>query len=62
MCFLVFPCYNSFRLQYIRSFARFRCDSEDDVLEDVSDLRNGILLYIGLHGPFGRGEMVFMKV
>jgi hypothetical protein len=49
-------------LQYIVSFSEFRGDSESDLLDDICDPRNGILLHSGLHGAFGRGDIVFMKV
>jgi hypothetical protein len=59
---VLFFCSFVYELQYIQSVTQFRCQSQSDVLDDICDVRNGVLLYVGLHGPFGRGKMVFMKV
>lgn len=51
-----------FFIQYIRSVTELRKASESDVLVDISDIRNGVLLYAGLHGPLGSGAIAFLKV
>lgn len=56
------PMVLNYYLQYIENFTRFRGSSEADVIDEISDVRNGLLLYKTLHGHLGRGNSAFIKV
>jgi len=53
---------SSFQAQYIINLASHRHEVLDPPLESINDTRNGILLAVQLHGPFGASEAAFLQV
>ena len=53
---------SSFQAQYIINLVRHRHEDLDPPLDDIDDTRNGIVLNIALHNPFGRSECAFLQV
>jgi len=47
--------------QYMTNLANHRHEPLDPPLDDISDTRNGILLGLQLHGPFGASEAAFLQ-
>lgn len=54
--------YFSFQVQYMNSLADHRNEVLDPPLDNINDPRNGILLAVHLHGPFGDSEVAFLQV
>jgi hypothetical protein len=52
----------SSQAQYIINLARHREEVLNPPLESIDDSRNGILLAVHLHGPFGASEVAFLQV
>jgi hypothetical protein len=52
----------SFQAQYINSLADHRNEALDPPLDDINDPRNGILLTVLLHRPFGDSVVAFLQV
>jgi hypothetical protein len=48
-------------IQYISNVVNHR-GGPDDNINDINDIRNGLLLSDLLHGPFGAGHMAFLEV
>ncbi|PVF93481.1 hypothetical protein CPB86DRAFT_829276 [Serendipita vermifera] len=46
---------------YISALTRLRGHSERDVIEDIDDLRNGLLILAPLHALLRDGELAFLK-
>ncbi|KAF8798393.1 hypothetical protein BYT27DRAFT_7018030, partial [Phlegmacium glaucopus] len=46
--------------EYIESLTRFRGDTPSDVIDDISDVRNGLLLLHQLHHNVGIGDSAFI--
>ena len=53
---------SSFQAQYIKNLVSHRHEVFDPPLESINDTRNGILLSLALHGPFGASEAAFLQV
>jgi hypothetical protein len=53
---------SSFQAQYIINLASHRHEVLDPPLESINDTRNGILLAVQLHSPFGTSEAAFLQV
>ena len=47
--------------QYLVRLIENRGDGQDDI-NDINDIRNGLLLVSTLHKAFGFGEVAFLKV
>jgi hypothetical protein len=52
----------SFQAQYVSVLADHRHEVLDPPLDDINDPRNGILLSITLHRPFGASVVAFLQV
>ncbi|KAJ7710961.1 hypothetical protein B0H17DRAFT_1027931 [Mycena rosella] len=46
--------------EYISCLSSLRADQDDFPVVEIGDIRNGLLLYNGLHRPFGDGEIAFL--
>ncbi|KAJ7125904.1 hypothetical protein C8R44DRAFT_913091 [Mycena epipterygia] len=46
--------------EYISSLSSLRADQEESPVVEIGDIRNGLLLFNGLHRPFGDGEIAFL--
>ena len=53
---------SSFQAQYINSLADHRNEVLDPPLDGINDPRNGILLQVSLHRPFGASVVAFLQV
>ncbi|KAF8340795.1 hypothetical protein F5887DRAFT_888503 [Amanita rubescens] len=51
----------SFQAQYMSGLANHRNEDLDPPLNDIDDLRNGILLIVQLHRPFGASMVAFLQ-
>ncbi len=52
----------SFQAQYMRNLVSHRHEHLEPPLNDINDTRNGIMLAVQLHGPFGASEVAFLQV
>ncbi|KAJ7440622.1 hypothetical protein FB451DRAFT_1300036 [Mycena latifolia] len=46
--------------EYMSCLSSLRADQEESPVVEIGDIRNGLLLYNGLHRPFGDGEIAFL--
>ena len=53
---------SSFQAQYIINLAKHRQVDLNPPLESIDDPRNGILLAVQLHNPFGASQVAFLQV
>lgn len=49
-------------LQYIINLANHRHEAFDPPLDNINDVRNGILLVRQIHTPFGNSQVAFLQV
>jgi hypothetical protein len=49
-------------VQYVADLTTYRGDSSDDIVRDISDPRNGLLLWRPLHTRVVKGELAFLRV
>ena len=49
-------------IEYIELVTKFRGDSPSDIIDDISDPRNGLLLLHSVHRYVGRGDSAFILV
>jgi len=52
----------SFQAQYMNNLADHRNEVLDPPMDDINDPRNGILLAVQLHRPFGASVVAFLQV
>jgi hypothetical protein len=65
MCVFLRTLYNSITashpwIKYLENASRYY--DVDDELEDIDDIKNGLLLYLSIHHLFGEGSVAFLKV
>lgn len=53
---------SSFQAKYMINLANHRPEVLDPPLDSINDARNGILLAVHLHIPFGTSEVAFLQV